>query len=301
MGDELLKDLPRDLPTFLKRFGSDAKCRAYLVRARWPAGFGCTGCGHEKAWSHKKRPIEECVGLRQAALDPGRHHLRADQDRPGALVPGDRPGDLEHGRHLGHGAPAPDGLRQLPDRLELAAQDPPRHGAPGAGAAGRAGGGRRDLRRRPATGHAGPRRRRQDRWSPGRVESAAAARASRRRLGRLRLAALPDASAASLQGFLGQQRRPTRWRSPPTAGPATPGARRQGLRPRGDQPQPQLGRRRAGACRRSTSSSASPSAGSSAPTTAPSGHKHLPGLSRRVRLPLQPPHRQEHRPPLRPS
>ena len=49
MGDELLKDLPRDLPTFLKRFGSDAKCRAYLVRARWPAGFGCTGCGHEKA------------------------------------------------------------------------------------------------------------------------------------------------------------------------------------------------------------------------------------------------------------
>ena len=61
MADELLQDLPRDLPTFLKRFGTDAKCRAYLVRARWPAGFCCTGCGHDQAWSHKKRLIEECT------------------------------------------------------------------------------------------------------------------------------------------------------------------------------------------------------------------------------------------------
>jgi hypothetical protein len=60
MSDELLGDLPRDLPTFLKRFGTDAKCRAYLVRARWPEGFRCAGCGHREAWSHKKRLIEEC-------------------------------------------------------------------------------------------------------------------------------------------------------------------------------------------------------------------------------------------------
>src|ERR687897_3700793 len=61
MGDELLRDLPRDLPTFLKRFGTDAKCRAYLVRARWPEGFGCGGCGHDQAYSHNKRLIEECA------------------------------------------------------------------------------------------------------------------------------------------------------------------------------------------------------------------------------------------------
>ena len=54
-------DLPGDLPSFLKRFGTDARCRAYLVRARWPAGFRCTGCGHDQAWSHKKRLIEECT------------------------------------------------------------------------------------------------------------------------------------------------------------------------------------------------------------------------------------------------
>ena len=61
MADELLKDLPRDLPTFLKRFGTDAKCRGYLVRARWPGGFCCAGCGHDRAWSHKQRLIEECA------------------------------------------------------------------------------------------------------------------------------------------------------------------------------------------------------------------------------------------------
>jgi Transposase zinc-ribbon domain len=61
MLDELLKDLPRDLPTFLKRFGTDAQCRAYLVRARWPSGFRCTRCGHDQAYSHKQRLIEECT------------------------------------------------------------------------------------------------------------------------------------------------------------------------------------------------------------------------------------------------
>ncbi len=61
MAESLLRDLPRDLPRFLRRFGTDAKCRAWLVRARWPEGFRCAGCGHEQAYSHRKRLIEECV------------------------------------------------------------------------------------------------------------------------------------------------------------------------------------------------------------------------------------------------
>jgi hypothetical protein len=36
MADELL----RDLPNFLERCGTDEQCRAYLVRALWPDGFG---------------------------------------------------------------------------------------------------------------------------------------------------------------------------------------------------------------------------------------------------------------------
>jgi ribosomal protein L37AE/L43A len=60
MADALVKDLPRDLPSFLQRFGTDAQCRAYLVEVRWPDGFRCADCGHDRAWSHHRRLIEEC-------------------------------------------------------------------------------------------------------------------------------------------------------------------------------------------------------------------------------------------------
>ena len=36
MADGLLHDLPRDLPTFLERFGTDGDCRAYLVQRVGP-------------------------------------------------------------------------------------------------------------------------------------------------------------------------------------------------------------------------------------------------------------------------
>src|ERR687891_655648 len=57
----LPRDLPGDLPSFLERFGSDDQCRAYLFEARWPEGFRCSACGHDRAWAHKARLIDECV------------------------------------------------------------------------------------------------------------------------------------------------------------------------------------------------------------------------------------------------
>src|SRR3954463_8506172 len=104
-------------------------------------------------------------GLPQAALAPGRHHLRADQDGLGQVVPGDPPGDVQQGRDRRHRARAAAGPGQLPDRLDLAAQAPQGHGPPGSSAPGRARRGRRDPRRRPAARQARPGRRRQD---PGR-------------------------------------------------------------------------------------------------------------------------------------
>ena len=41
--------LPKDLPSFLARFGTDEQCRDYLFQARWPEGFRCAGCGHDRA------------------------------------------------------------------------------------------------------------------------------------------------------------------------------------------------------------------------------------------------------------
>jgi transposase-like protein len=202
MADELLNELPGDLPTFLKRFGSDAKCRAYLVRARWPAGFRCERCGHDQAYSHKKRLIEECRACGK------QHSILAgtifEQTKSGLarwflaiyLVTASKGGisAMELQRQMGFGSyqTAWSWLHKIrtamvrPQRAPLAARveadetyvGGPRPGAPGRGAAGKI-------------------------TVAGAVESGRG-RARGRRLGRLRLAVVADASAKSLEGFLGQ-------------------------------------------------------------------------------------------------
>jgi transposase-like protein len=200
MADELLKDLPGDLPTFLKRFGTDAKCRGYLVRARWPAGFRCTGCGHDQAWSHKKRLIEECTACGK------QHSILAgtvfEQTKTGLakwflaiyLVTSSKGGisAMELKRQMGFGSyqTAWSWLHKIrkamvrPERAPLSARveadetylGGPRPGPPGRGAAGKT-------------------------RVAGAIESGRG-QARGRRLGRLRLAVVADVSAKSLEGFL---------------------------------------------------------------------------------------------------
>jgi hypothetical protein len=45
-----MEDLPRDLPEFEARFSTEAACREYLFRLRWPEGFCCPRCGGRKGW-----------------------------------------------------------------------------------------------------------------------------------------------------------------------------------------------------------------------------------------------------------
>jgi hypothetical protein len=200
MADELLRDLPRDLPSFLRRFGSDSKCRAYLVRARWPLGFRCAGCGHDRAYSHKRRLIEECAACGK------QHSILAgtifEQTKTGLarwflaiyLVTSSKGGisAMELQRQLGFGsygtawswlhkirkAMVRPGRAPLADRIEAdeTLVGGPRPGKPGRGAGGKA-------------------------LIAGAVESGRG-KARGRRLGRLRLAAVPDASADSLSGFI---------------------------------------------------------------------------------------------------
>ena len=202
MADGLLQDLPRDLPTFLERFGTDEACRAYLVRARWPAGFRCSGCGHDQAYSHKQRLIEECRACGK------QHSILAgtifEQTKTGLarwflaiyLVTSSKGGisAMELQRQMGFGsygtawawlhkirrAMVVPGRKPLSDRVEadqtlVGGQRP---GTPGRGAAGKT-------------------------VVAGAVESGRG-KARGRRLGRLRLQAVRDASASSLVGFLGQ-------------------------------------------------------------------------------------------------
>jgi transposase-like protein len=196
----LASDLPDDLPSFLERFGTDEQCRAYLFRARWPGGFRCTACGHERAWAHKARLIYECAACgRQHSLLAG---TSFEQTKTGLsrwflaiyLVTSSKGGisAMELKRQMGFGSyqTAWSWLHKIrkamvrPEREPLALRveadetyvGGPMPGKPGRGAAGKI-------------------------KVAGAVESGRG-RARGRRLGRLRLAVVPDVSAKSLEGFL---------------------------------------------------------------------------------------------------
>ena len=193
-------DLPEDMPSFLARFGTDEQCREYLFKARWPEGFRCAACGHDDAYTLKTKIVYECVACRK------QHSLLAgtifEQTKTGLakwflaiyLVTSSKGGiaatELKRQLGLGSYQTAWTWLHKLrkamvrPDRQPPAGRvevdetyvGGPSPGRPGRGAAGKAA-------------------------VAGAVE-AGRGKARGRRLGRLRLAPLADASAESLEAFL---------------------------------------------------------------------------------------------------
>lgn len=45
-----MEDYPRNRAEFEARFATEAACREYLVKLRWPDGFRCPQCGGRKSW-----------------------------------------------------------------------------------------------------------------------------------------------------------------------------------------------------------------------------------------------------------
>ncbi len=45
-----MENYPKNIMEFEKRFSSEQECRKYLFELRWPDGFKCPDCLHEKAW-----------------------------------------------------------------------------------------------------------------------------------------------------------------------------------------------------------------------------------------------------------
>jgi transposase-like protein len=195
-------DLPKDLPRFIGRFGTDAQCRDYLFQVRWPDGFRCAGCGHADAYALRTKIVYECVACRK------QHSLLAgtifEQTKTGLakwflaiyLVTSSKGGiaATELQRQMGFGSyqTAWSWLHKIrkamvrPERQPLADRveadetylGGARPGRRGRGAAGKA-------------------------LVAGAVESGRG-KARGRRLGRLRLAVVPDASARSLEPFFGR-------------------------------------------------------------------------------------------------
>ena len=55
-----MHDYPRNLAEFEARFSSEAACREYLVKLRWPGGFRCPRCGGLKTWPLSERLLLQC-------------------------------------------------------------------------------------------------------------------------------------------------------------------------------------------------------------------------------------------------
>lgn len=45
-----MEDFPKTILEFEQRFATDEACRAYLFQMRWLGGFCCPRCGHDVAW-----------------------------------------------------------------------------------------------------------------------------------------------------------------------------------------------------------------------------------------------------------
>jgi transposase-like protein len=193
-------DLPRNLPAFNAQFGSDQQCRDYLFKARWPEGFRCVACGHDGAYALKTKIVYECVACRK------QHSLLAgtifEQTKTGLsrwflaiyLVTSSKGGiaATELQRQMGFASygTAWTWLHKIRKAMVRPRREPlterveadetylgaPQPGKPGRGAAGKT-------------------------LVAGAVETRRG-KARGRRLGRLRLAVLPDAPAESLEGFL---------------------------------------------------------------------------------------------------
>ena len=68
-----MAELPRSLPEFEARFPDDAACARWLLAKRWPDGFRCPACGHDKAWElGRERLTLQCAACeRQVSVTAG--------------------------------------------------------------------------------------------------------------------------------------------------------------------------------------------------------------------------------------
>src|SRR4051812_15358047 len=84
-----MTELPRSLPEFEAKFPDDAACARWLLEKRWPDGFRCPACGHDKGWELGRERVDPAVrGLRAAGLGHRRDGAPRQPPRPAHLVPG---------------------------------------------------------------------------------------------------------------------------------------------------------------------------------------------------------------------
>ena len=70
---------PANLREFQRQFTTEEACQRYLAACRWPQGFRCPRCGHERAYAMLKHGRWRCAACRyQVSLTAGTilHHTK---------------------------------------------------------------------------------------------------------------------------------------------------------------------------------------------------------------------------------
>ena len=63
---------PKTLIEFMQMYPTEEDCRQALFEHRWPHGFSCRRCGHERAWHLRGRGLYECASCHyQGSLTAG--------------------------------------------------------------------------------------------------------------------------------------------------------------------------------------------------------------------------------------
>jgi transposase-like protein len=192
----MAEDFPTHILDFESRFSTEAACREYLFRLRWPAGFICPRCQAKSAWPTKRNRLI-CSGCHyqtsvtagtvfQDTHKPLRLWFRAmwyvTSQKNGASALG-----LQRVLGLGGYLTAWTWLHKLRRAMVRPGRDRL--------------GGNVEVDETLLGGVAeGPR----GRGGKGKALIAIAAQEDRTGIGRIRLARIPDASAASLHGFIKQ-------------------------------------------------------------------------------------------------
>ena len=65
-------DFPGNILEFQRRFADEAVCLEYLAASRWPDGYRCPACGGDRAWVLARRHLWQCVACgHQASVTAG--------------------------------------------------------------------------------------------------------------------------------------------------------------------------------------------------------------------------------------
>ena len=123
------ESVPDSLLAFQHMFPDDDACAAWLIEMRWPDGFVCPACGHEKGWAlRRKAHTFECAGCRRQTSVTAGTILHASK-LPLTVWFWAAYGDPLQ-RHLCPAAPETARYRLLPQRLAARPQAARQHGRP---------------------------------------------------------------------------------------------------------------------------------------------------------------------------